>query len=198
MIAGWLFLFSYSTRNLRFPVMLSLFPLGCLVYSWHVNNYFKNIADKVTCFLIFAKQVFFKRIILFISLILILIFVYSYWKGSNINQKILNQRINSSLEIGLTGIVKRIDWLENSYPQKLLSSDGRLMQLLSVKDSDFLFYSPMHTVDLSDYGYIVASDTHLPFLEKIGLNELFVKDLDEKSQHLYIRRDLINIIYGIN
>jgi hypothetical protein len=198
MVLCFLFLFSYASRNLRFPVMLSFFPLGCLIDSWHEKGSLGRQYARLCAFLSKARQVLLRRTILCASIVLAAILAISYANGTSIDQKLLRERVRSSLEIGLSGVTKRIDWLQSQSPQRMLSIDGRLKQLLSVQDEGFVSYGEHGGFALGDFGYIVISDAFLPSLQDLGLDELFAKDFQERDISIYVRRDLIGTIYGLD
>jgi hypothetical protein len=178
--------------------MLSFFPLGlCLQSAWRDGGVERAGQKLRHIFASFQKLSSKMHLALFIVFVGCL-FIFCYINSDKINNKLMNQRIKASLEIGETGITKRINWLANRLPQKILSNDGRLKQLISVKDEDFTYFESTSGIDdLTEYGYIVAFSAHVADLEKRGLSEHFVKDYEERISTIYIRRDVLAKIYGL-
>jgi hypothetical protein len=196
MILSWLFLFSYSTRNLRFPVMLSLFALGAALEDWVAAGGAARWRGRLSAFFRAVGRRLLSRPLLCGPLLLAVLLAASLAGGRRLDDGLLEARGRSALEIGETGVTKRVDWLMRRCPGRLLSADGRLKQLLSVDPGLFQFTVPEDGFDPSGYQYLVLDRPNLERLGQEAFERSFVEDQGERRFTVYINKGALDCLYG--
>jgi hypothetical protein len=194
MILSWLFVFSYSTRNARFPVMLSLYALGAMVEGRRIEleRWGAGIAALTRSW---RRRLLARPLEASLAAMAVLLAVSCLW-GGNLDGKLLEARERSSLEIGETGLTKRVDWLLRRCPGKLLSADGRLRQLLSVDGDRFQFAVPTENFNPAEYQYLVLDASNKARVDPEALATLFFEDQKERRFAIYINKSALTCIYN--
>jgi hypothetical protein len=195
MMLAWLLFFSYSTRNMRFPVMLSLFALGAMIEDLAAKGSLRRCWARLSGLWSSLGSLVAKRPLATSLGVMAVIFAASLVAGDKMDAKLLEARVRSSLEIGETGLTKRIDWLQKRCPGRMLTADGRLRQLLSVDAANFHFGVPTDNFDPAEFQYLVLDHSNKARINSESLALRFAEDQSERRFTIYINKETLRCIY---
>jgi hypothetical protein len=185
---SWALFFSYGPGNVKFPVMLAFFPLGLFmksaitqkshIFLWTCLS--RRISIIKTSILTWPR--------LYLVSFLVCLLAICFFFSSKIDSNLINFHKNEALKLGKVGLTRRVDYLEKLNPQKIVSFQAQLKQVMSIPKGYYTYSVPPK--NFLDYGYLVINDNILQIIDTELLYDNYYEDYKEDEFHLYVRKNL--------
>ncbi|MDR1487028.1 MAG: hypothetical protein LBT62_03385 [Deltaproteobacteria bacterium] len=183
---GWLVFLSYGGANGKLPAILSAFCLGGYVKILAEKQLDRRIISKIKSFYSWIAADVFKRLTYIVSIFIFIVLIASFAASDKIDGGLLKASHNQILTIGEIGLTKRLNYLQNTKPQQVLTTDWRVMQLPNVNNGYYNQFS--REAQLLDYGYLILNNDAMKKIDIEVLNDNFYLDYVEGQFSLYIRK----------
>ncbi|MDR2612688.1 MAG: hypothetical protein LBG06_07665 [Deltaproteobacteria bacterium] len=192
LMAAWALFFSYGPGNVKFPVMLGFFPLGCWLARMRRDGRLARARRLAGRAVALAGRAALARPAELLAASLIVLAMASLAGSGRLDRALQAFHDGQVLTLGEPGLTRRVDWLEKACPAELLSADGRLRQLRSYPRDGFSLYGGLPWLEDPSrrWGYVVVHRDQVTGQEKEILDSLYRLDYAEKDFILFVRKDL--------
>jgi hypothetical protein len=188
LMLGWALFFSYGPGNIKFPVMLAFFPLGACLQEVIARKSYMRFWLLLTKAIEHVKTSLLSNPRIYLASFLAILLVVCGLFSSKIDHGLIMIHEKESLKLGKIGLTRRVDYLEKRNPQKIVSNQDQLKQLMSIPKSFYSYGSPPE--NFVDYGYLVLNNKFLNNLDKQKLYDNFYEDYYEDGFYLFINKKL--------